>query len=162
MDAEHLGRLIDAHAAALTLYARQWCDAPEDAVQDAFCRLALLPCPPDVPAAWLHRAVRNAAISAGRSARRRRLHESRAAAVAPSWFLPSTSDGLDAAAAAQALEGLPAEQREVIVAHLWGGLTFEQIAAVAGTSASTAFRRYSAGLETLRRKLGVPVAGGEA
>ena len=47
------------------------------------------------------------------------------------------------------------EQREVIVAHHWGGLSFEQIAAVAGCSASTAFRRYTAGVEELRKQLGV-------
>jgi len=36
MDPTFLGRLIDRHAAALVLYARQWCAAPEDVVQDAF------------------------------------------------------------------------------------------------------------------------------
>jgi DNA-directed RNA polymerase specialized sigma24 family protein len=54
-----------------------------------------------------------------------------------------------------ALDGLAPEQREVIVAHHWGGLSFEQIAAVVGCSASTAFRRYSAGVEDLRKQLGV-------
>ena len=52
------------------------------------------------------------------------------------------------------LRALPIEQREVIVAHLWGGLTFEQIAEVAGCSSSTAHRSYSAGLATLRSRLG--------
>ena len=41
------------------------------------------------------------------------------------------------------------EQREVIVARHWGGLSFEQIAEVVGCSASTAFRRYAAGVEEL-------------
>ena len=47
------------------------------------------------------------------------------------------------------------EQREVIVARHWGGLSFEQIAEVVGCSASTAFRRYTAGVEDLRKQLGV-------
>jgi RNA polymerase sigma-70 factor (ECF subfamily) len=47
------------------------------------------------------------------------------------------------------------EQREVIVARHWGGLSYEQIAVVAGCSASTAFRRYLAGVEELRKQLGV-------
>ena len=59
-------------------------------------------------------------------------------------------------ALAAALERLPGEQREVIVARLWGGLSFEEIAEVAGCSASTAFRRYSAGIDALRQELGVP------
>ena len=55
-------------------------------------------------------------------------------------------DGLDAETAVAALQRLPVEQREVIVARHWGGLSYEQIAAVAGCSASTAFRRYTAGV----------------
>jgi RNA polymerase sigma-70 factor (ECF subfamily) len=55
-----------------------------------------------------------------------------------------------------ALERLPAELREVIVARLWGGLTFDQIAAVFGCSASSAFRRFEAGIAALREVLGVP------
>jgi RNA polymerase sigma-70 factor (ECF subfamily) len=64
-------------------------------------------------------------------------------------------DGLDAETAVTALQQLDAEQREVIVARHWGGLSFEQIADVAGCSASTAFRRYSAGVQILRQQLGV-------
>jgi Sigma-70, region 4 len=47
------------------------------------------------------------------------------------------------------------EEREVIVAHIWGGLTFEQIGEIAGCSASTAHRQYTAGLTTIRERLGV-------
>ena len=52
-------------------------------------------------------------------------------------------------------ESLPLEQREVIVAHLWGGLTFEQIGELSGCSASTAHRQYTAGLSAIRERLGV-------
>ncbi len=67
-------------------------------------------------------------------------------------------EGLSAAAAVAAslLERLPADEREAIVARLWGGLSFEQIADLAGCSPSTAFRRYSAGIEALRKELNVP------
>jgi RNA polymerase sigma-70 factor (ECF subfamily) len=37
---EILGRLCDEHDAALVLYARQWCKAAEDVVQQAFLDLA--------------------------------------------------------------------------------------------------------------------------
>jgi RNA polymerase sigma-70 factor (ECF subfamily) len=62
---------------------------------------------------------------------------------------------LDAESAAAALQHLPLDQREVIVAHLWGELTFEQIADLIGTSSSTAHRWYIAGLTTLRERLEV-------
>ncbi len=159
MDLELLGRLLDQHAAALELYARQWCDAPEDVVQEAFLKLARQPALPIQPASWLFRVVRNGAISAGKAARRRKRHETEAAVEASSWFEPLRSlekEGLlDPETAARALLGLPIEQREVIVAHLWGGLTFEQVGEIAGCSSSTAHRLYASGLATLRERLGV-------
>jgi RNA polymerase sigma-70 factor (ECF subfamily) len=156
MGPELLGRLVDENAAALVLFARQWCAVPEDVVQDALIKLVTQRPPPDQPVAWLYRVVRNAAVSAGRAERRRRRHESTAAARTPEWFTTAETAGLDAAAAAVALEGLPPEQREVIVAHLWGGLTFEQVGDVVGCSSSTAHRWYVAGLTTLRERLKVP------
>lgn len=154
MGPELLGRLVDEHAAALVLYARQWCACPEDVVQEALLKLVGQRRPPDNLLPWLYRVVRNGAVSGGRAERRRRRHEAAAARVPP-WFAAEAASGLDAQAAAAALRGLPAEQREVIVAHLWGGLSFEQVAAVAGCSSSTAHRWYVAGLAALRERLGV-------
>jgi RNA polymerase sigma-70 factor (ECF subfamily) len=154
MSPHEFARLVDTHAAALILYARQWCDAPEDVVQDAFLKLVGQARPPADSAAWLHRVVRNGAIDAGKAARRRQRRE--AAVRPPRWFVEPEVDGLDADVAVAALEKLPLEQREVIVARLWGGLGFEQIGTLAGCSASSAFRRYSAGIDALRKELGVP------
>ncbi len=156
MDAELLGRLIDQHAAALVLYARQWCTVAEDVVQEALLKLVCQKKLPDQIVPWLYRVVRNGAISAQRSTKRRQFHEGVAAARGPAWFVPAEASAIDAAAAADALQTLPLEQREAIVAHLWGGLTFEQIGELAGTSSSTAHRWYMAGLLTLRERLGAP------
>ena len=155
MGPELLGDLVDRHAAALVLYARQWCACPEDVVQTAFLKLVRLGTPPDNLLPWLYRVVRNGAIDASRAARRRHKYESAAADRAPRWFaLPDDPTGLDAHAAGAALRQLPAETREIIVAHLWGGLTFEQIAQATGSSAATCYRRYAAGLARLRQLLG--------
>jgi RNA polymerase sigma-70 factor (ECF subfamily) len=157
MDHECLRLLLDRHADALELYARSWCDTPEDVVQEAFVALARLRQTPDNPASWLFRAVRNGAINAGIAGKRRRRREARKAADARPWFEPdSEAPDLDPDALQVVLAGLPTDQRETIVAHLWGGLTFEQIAEIAGTSASSAHRNYHAGLQTLRARLGVP------
>lgn len=153
MTVRPLAELIDRHAPALALYARQWCLAPDDAVQDAFCRLVLQNPPPNDPTAWLYRVVRNLAIDAGKADRRRRHREERIARV--EWFVEPEIDGLDAEAAVAALESLVPDQREVIVARLWGGLKFEQIAEAAGCSVSSAYRRYEAGISVLRERLGV-------
>jgi RNA polymerase sigma-70 factor (ECF subfamily) len=155
MGAELLGRLFDQHAAALVLYARQWCTTPEDVVQEALLKLVSQKKPPDRLVPWLYRVVRNAAISAARSSKRRRHHEAVAAARTAPWFVQAEAEGIDGATASGALQMLPLEQREAIVAHLWGGLTFEQIGELAGTSSSTAHRWYMAGLSALRERLGV-------
>jgi DNA-directed RNA polymerase specialized sigma24 family protein len=97
--------------------------------------------------------VRNGALSAARAEQRRKKHEARAAEAARAWFVPAEAAQLDAASAAEALAQLPLEEREVIVAHLWGGLTFQQIADITALSASTAYRRYESGLRALRAKL---------
>ena len=156
MGPESFGRLVDRHAAALVLYARQWCASPEDIVQDAFLKLYRSRVPPDNVVPWLYRVVRNASISASRSARRRTRHEHLAASRTPAWFVSSDEDVLDAQAAAAVLERLPVEQREIIVARIWGGLTFEQIARVTGASTSSAHRSYVAGLRALRERLTCP------
>ncbi|WZO95801.1 sigma-70 family RNA polymerase sigma factor [Isosphaeraceae bacterium EP7] len=160
MDVEQLGRLIDGHSAALTLYARQWSGDPEDAVQDAFMALAALRSPPENPAAWLFRAVRNASINAGIAGKRRRRREAEVASHLPPWFDPDPGGladyPLDPDEAQASLTALPDPQREVIVARLWGALTFEQIGELIGVSSSTAHRLYQTGLSTLRERLGVP------
>jgi RNA polymerase sigma-70 factor (ECF subfamily) len=144
VNANELGEWITRIGPALVLYARQWCDCPEDVVQEAFVRLAGAN-PRHVPA-WLHRVVRNAALDAARAARRRKERESQAARP---YFVASESD--EAAEVLEvALRRLPAELRETVVAHLWGGLPFSEIGLLMGTSPATAHRRYQEALELLR------------
>jgi RNA polymerase sigma-70 factor (ECF subfamily) len=152
MTSQEWGRLAD-RAPALILFARQWCVAPEDIVQDAFLKLLGQSPPPRDVVAWLYKVVRNAALDAGKMDRRRQRREV-AAARPVGWFVEPDIDGLSAETAVAALQRLPDEQREVIVARLWGGLSFEQIAEVSGCSASTAFRRFGAGIDSLRQELG--------
>jgi RNA polymerase sigma-70 factor (ECF subfamily) len=153
---ELLGRLFDRHAAVLELYARQWCECAEDVVQEAFVGLVGQTPPPKDPVAWLYRVVRNGAMDALRASQRRKRHEAEAAGGKTFRFDSSPADRIDADVAAAALESLPIEQREVVVARVWGGLSFEQIGQLIGASDSAAHRRYEAGLSALRQKLRVP------
>ena len=158
MDSDLLASLLDRHADALVLFARQFCDTPEDVVQDAFLKLASLSRPPEHPGAWLFRVVRNRAVDASLAAGRRRRYETKAAARSTAWFEPYADpdvEGVDPREAERALSELRPEEREVIVAHLWGGLTFEQIAEALGTSSSSAHRLYHRGLAVLRESLEV-------
>src|SRR5439155_20421893 len=106
------------------------------------------------PTAWLFDFVRNRAMHTAKADRRRANREQ--AARPDRWFVEPEIDMLDAERAVAALERLPAELRETIVARLWGGLTFEQIAELCACSASSAFRRYEAGIAAIRESLGIP------
>ena len=152
MDGATLGATVDRYAGALSLYARQWCASPDDVVQEAFIKLGGMETPPTTMGAWLFHFVRQRAISVGRSERRRRKHEA-LAAPAEGWFEHDPSASIDAAAAVAALARLENDEREVIVAHLWGGLPFTEIAELMTSSAATVHRRFWSGIETLRREL---------
>ena len=151
---EELSRLLDEHGRGLVLYARQWCDTPEDVVQDALVLLVRQAVRPENVVAWLYRVVRNGAISALRSAGRRTRREAAVAHREEPWFHASESDRLDARGGHPGPGRLPIEQRETIVARLWGGLSFEQIAELTGCSTSSVHRWYQKGLAALRERLG--------
>jgi RNA polymerase sigma factor (sigma-70 family) len=153
MDERALGQLLNRHGAALVLYARQWCATPEDAVQEAFLKLATLGSLPPAPLPWLFCAVKRQALSAARSAQRRRRHEREAAAHAEAWFVPGSVAALDAELVTAALPQLAPEPREAITLHIWGGLSFAEIAAVLDCSTSSAHRHYQAGLQQLRERI---------
>ncbi len=144
-----LAELLDRHGAALKLYARQWCRMPDDVVQQAFIDLAACADVPANPAAWLFAAVRRRAISQARSDRRRQRHEEAAAEV---WFQRSRQQRAAADVATEALAELPLADREIVIAHLWGRLTFEEIARLVGTSSSSAQRHYDSAINRLRQK----------
>jgi RNA polymerase sigma-70 factor (ECF subfamily) len=156
IEPEVLGRLFDSHSRALGLYARQWCEGADadDLVQEAFLSLCRQPDVPDQVGAWLHRVVRNAAISAARSRKRRRSREA-GVASREAWF-SSADDQLDARSATLFLREIDQDCRETIVARLWGGLTFDQIARLQGCSLTTAHRRYENGLALLNERLQSP------
>ena len=150
---EAVTQLWDEHSQALVLYSRQWCGAPEDVVQEAFLLLVRQIVAPDNPVGWLYRVVRNRAINAARSHGRRSRREAAAAMRGEPWFDSAGSDRLDAAAATDALKHLPIDEREAIVARLWGGLSFEEIARLSEMPLSRVYRNYQRGLAALRERL---------
>jgi RNA polymerase sigma-70 factor (ECF subfamily) len=151
MNAGALAALIDAQMGSLVLYARQFCASPEDVVQTAFGKLAVLPKPPENPRAWLYTVVRRLALDAQKQDRRRKRREETASK--PDRWFRDTEDTEDAV---RELQSLLEDQREVIVLRLWGGLTLEEIAEACGCSVSSAHRRYEAGIAALRERLDSP------
>mgnify|MGYP002624017697 CR=1 FL=1 len=128
LDSQLLDDLIQSHGPALRLFAAQWTQEPDDCVQEAFIALCRQnPLPTNI-AAWLHRVTRNHAISRGRRRQRQVRHETRHRQMQPAWF--EHQDDVDTSEITQALRKLPDEQREVIVARIWGELGLQEIADV--------------------------------
>ncbi len=150
---QEINDLVRIWTPRLLLFARQRTDAPEDAVQEAFLGLYRTRIRPDDVVAWLFQATRNAAVDGSRSRTRRRSRENIVAESAPNWFEPSEGNRLDAELVTEKLCELPSELREVVVARLWGELSFEQIGKLTKMSHATAHRRYHEAIETLRRLL---------
>ncbi|HEV3204975.1 MAG TPA: RNA polymerase sigma factor [Gemmataceae bacterium] len=151
LEPEILGRLYRRHAPALRLYARQWSGSADDLVQEAFVKLAQQSPPPTRVLPWLYSVVRNAGVAMDRAAVRRRRRQE-ATSRPEAWFA-KTDDLLAAQEATRCLAELPLDLREVIIARLWGGLIFEEIARLVNCSLPTVHRRYQAGLTQLRERL---------
>jgi len=149
IDTDRLQQLIDRHGAALTLYARQWCHAPEDALQEALIDLLRQDPVPDCPAAWLFKTVRRRAMNVARGERRRAQHQRRAGEQREQWFLNHRDEAFDSDELAGMLDRLPPLEREIVVARTWGELPFEQIAELIELSSSSAHRRYRRALSML-------------
>ncbi len=153
--ADLLTLLWNQHAAALQLMARARCATPEDCVQEAFVRLAKQDKLPDDPMAWLVRVTRNEAISRWRSESIRKAHESRFATERPSWFATNTEteDRPGNNELQMALSQLEPDCREIVIAHIWGKLTFRQIADSFELSNSSAHRQYVLGIAKMKEWL---------
>lgn len=154
---QELSEIWRDKSASLALLARSIGDRQEDSVQDAFLKLAIENPRPNDPVAWLFRVVRNQAISYRRSQKRRDAREARLAQQREKWFNNPVEieTQIDSRIAAEALQELVEEDREVIILHLWGGLTFRQAAEILDMSVTTVHRRYQAALESLRARLRV-------
>lgn len=149
---EEIRSLYDAHGRTLLAYARSLIGevaAAEDVLHQVFIRLLR----GDVriagaPLPYLCRAVRNAAFNNRRDRARETDLAGRAA-----WL--EAPGGMEEAGVAlqQALDALPADQREVIVLHVWGQMTFQDVADALDISPNTAASRYRYGLSKLRELL---------
>jgi RNA polymerase sigma-70 factor, ECF subfamily len=140
-----LGALYDAWASRLLAYimtiTRDRTKA-EDALHNLFVKLATGR--PDLrdPAVYLFRAARNEAIRCSRRRPEKRLADLDVLAA------PSEAAGLR-----DALDRLPPDQLDVVVLHVFEGLTFRETAEILAIPQDTAASRYRYALEKLRELL---------
>jgi RNA polymerase sigma factor (sigma-70 family) len=150
VDATLIAEMLDRHAAALALYARQWTSEADDCVQEALVELARQSTSPDNLVAWLYRVVRNRALNAVRAEGRRNSYELLAAEQRANRK-PNEADPAETSELNDSLATLDAAAREIVVLRVWGGLAWQEIAELVGGSKSSAQRTYAQALELLRR-----------
>lgn len=120
----------------------------EDAIQDALLACLRSTAKPEAPMAYLSTAVRNAAL------RLRLKHPvSEDTENALTW-VAHEDDKENAYFAMQvnrALAALPSNQRETLILHIYGGMSFREIAELGGHPLNTVASWYRRALKHLRR-----------
>jgi RNA polymerase sigma-70 factor (ECF subfamily) len=149
LDREAVRRLYEEHARGLLAYACSYVTSfatAEDVLHHVFERVLR----GDLsisggPVAYLYRAVRNTALNKVRD---------RAGDVEwdDGWLESPAGMEHTALELQSTLRELPDEQREVIVLHIWGQMSFEEVAEALAISANTAASRYRYGLSKLREQ----------
>ncbi len=141
------------HGSALVLFAASITGErarAQDAVHQVFLKMMQEGAPLHAadPRAYLFTCVRNAALNDAKVRQR----------IVPlqpesAWFTPLDHDYAAEQNLQRALCALPDDQRQVTVLHIWGELTFSQIAEVLDISANTAASRYRYALAKLREDM---------
>lgn len=116
IDAAELAKLIQTQAAPLQLWVRWRCASYEDAVQEAFCRLAIQEPVPDNPVAWLFKVCRNLAQRQRQTDARRHNREQAREGLRTASRDPI--DPLELAETLACVERLDPELRDVLVARI--------------------------------------------
>lgn len=156
LDKEAVRRLYETHARGLHAYACSFVPSfatAEDVVHQVFERLlrgdlAIT----GAPVSYLYRAVRNASMNKIRD---------RAGDVTfeEGWLDSPRGMEHTAVELQSSLRELPEEQRDVILLHIWGQMSFEEIANALDLSPNTAASRYRYGLSKLREQFQVTERG---
>jgi RNA polymerase sigma-70 factor (ECF subfamily) len=131
----------------------------EDVVQDVFRRLCQEPVEADDLRSYVFRSVRNRALDHVRRKSRRgaggdgtawaSIYRSDVSTAEERMVSAETMRQVEAA-----LYELDADEKECIVLHLYGAMTFEMMSQVLEAPMGTVASRYRRGLEKLRRTLG--------
>jgi len=143
-------RLYRQHGPALLLFASAITgerSRAQDAVHQVFLKLIAngnLSRAQDKKA-YLFACIRNAVLNERKFQERHEPLEFDSA-----WFSPPDKDIVGERNLRRALATLPEDQREIVVLHIWGDLTFSQIADLLGINSNTTASRYRYALEKLR------------
>jgi len=144
---DQIRKLYEHHSRGLFAYACSFVSSfasAEDALHQVFERMLRGDLEIEgEPAPYLYRAVRNIALNHIRN-------RSREVNLEDTWLESPAGMELSGFELHSTLHDLPEEQREVILMHVWGEMSFEEMANALGISPNTAASRYRYGLSKLR------------
>jgi len=145
--------LYRQHGGALLLFAVSICGEygrAQDAVHQVFLKLMETDSLKNAldPKAYLFASVRNVLLNDLKMRQRNVLIDAERL-----WFEPPDRDHAAERNLRRALQALPEDQRQVVVLHVWGELTFAQVAEILSISANTAASRYRYALAKLREAM---------
>jgi RNA polymerase sigma-70 factor (ECF subfamily) len=144
IDACQLEELLDRYWSVLIAWLGGPREDAEDAVQAAFIKLATETPVPENCVAWLFTVSKRLAINAHTSRSRRRSLESTIEAKSSDRTTSPFHDILDL------LNTLDVREREIVVARIWGHLTFDEIAQALNESKASIWRCYQTGIRKLK------------
>lgn len=169
---ERISRAVEQESARLRNFIRRYVSDPaeaEDVLQDVFYELVeayRMMKPVEQVAAWLFRVARNRTIDLFRKRKREQVgtpvvENEEGELLRLEDLLPSPEAGPEAAYARTvlleeldaALDELPAEQRDVFIAHEMMGQSFKEIAAETGVPLNTLLSRKRYAVLHLRKRL---------
>ena len=149
LNSQDIRQLYEQHRRGLLAYACSFLPSfasAEDVLHQVFERLLRGGLEIDgLPAPYLYRAVRNASLNSIRI-------QTREVGLDDGWLDGPAGMEETAMELQSALRELPEDQREVIMLHVWGQMSFEETATALGISPNTAASRYRYGLSKLREQ----------
>ena len=152
IDRDQIRKLYERHSRGLFAYACSFVSSfasAEDALLQVFERLLRGDLEIEgEPAPYLYRAVRNVALNHIRN-------RSREVNLEDTWLDSPSGMEQTGFELQSSLQDLPEEQREVILLHVWGEMSFEEVADALEIPANTAASRYRYGLSKLREQFQV-------
>ncbi len=148
IDAEELGELLDRYWPTLVAWVGEAHWEAEDVVQKAFIKLAAEEPVPNNCVAWLFKVTKRLAINERLAFDKRRSREAKSASERRQGdCVHSQSLDLELKELLSKLDG---RQREVVIARVWGELTFDEIAAALNEPKASVWRVYQAGIAELK------------
>jgi RNA polymerase sigma-70 factor (ECF subfamily) len=151
IDSCKLGALLDSQWPILVTWIGGERTEAEDIVQQAFIKLAQEDPVPDNCRAWLFTVTKRLAINQQISRHKRQVREKSLACIQPNYQAAHATTEFEVL---DLLNQLDSQERQVVIAKIWGGLTLAEIGSAIGASTASVWRIYRTGVAQLKELMG--------